>query len=212
VFRITELRCTATAEEELAMTPDQAHSRRWLFPRAWCFVLWVVTTTAWLAIPFARASHQFQDVPDTAGYHDAVDFLVEAGITSGCSTNPPLYCPSSNVTRGQMALFIARQYDCPPGTIRALGECFDTVLRGMTTVYLASDACRAVGGRLSGPLPLRSLRGGNPLTLHSIGEWTENVYVNGLTFEAIIVSNAGGLTNVSAGSIHPYRCVFSSVP
>ena len=30
------------------------------------------------------------------------------GITDGCSTNPPLYCPTSTLTRGEMAVFIVR--------------------------------------------------------------------------------------------------------
>ena len=194
------------------MTPNRAHSRRRLALGAWCFVLCVGAGTGWLGIPSARAGHQFQDVPDSAPYHDAVDFLVAAGITVGCSTSPPLYCPSSNVTRAQMALFIARQYECPAGTVRALGQCFESGLRGGTTVFLASDACRVAGGSLPHPLQLRSLRSGNPLTLSAAGEWTETLHVNGLDNEGIIVNNNGGITGVSTGSSHPFRCVFSSVP
>jgi hypothetical protein len=56
----------------------------------------------------ARASHNFADVPDSAFYHDFVQFLVDAGITSGCSVAPPLYCGEQSVTRGQMAVFLQR--------------------------------------------------------------------------------------------------------
>jgi uncharacterized repeat protein (TIGR01451 family)/uncharacterized repeat protein (TIGR02543 family) len=34
--------------------------------------------------------------------------LIEAGITGGCSLEPPLYCPEDTVSRGQMALFLLR--------------------------------------------------------------------------------------------------------
>ena len=54
------------------------------------------------------ASHNFSDVPDNAFYHDFVQFLVDAGITSGCSVAPPLYCGEESVTRGQMAVFLQR--------------------------------------------------------------------------------------------------------
>jgi hypothetical protein len=54
------------------------------------------------------ASHNFSDVPDSAFYHDFVQFLVDAGITSGCSVAPPLYCGEQSVTRGQMAVFLQR--------------------------------------------------------------------------------------------------------
>ena len=39
----------------------------------------------------AGASHNFSDVPDSAFYHDFVQFLVDDGITSGCGA-PPLFC------------------------------------------------------------------------------------------------------------------------
>jgi hypothetical protein len=54
------------------------------------------------------ASHNFSDVPDSVFYHDFVQFLVDAGITSGCSVAPPLYCGEQTVTRGQMAVFLQR--------------------------------------------------------------------------------------------------------
>jgi hypothetical protein len=37
-----------------------------------------------------------------------VEALVRAAITAGCSGNPPMYCPYSNITRAQMAVFLCR--------------------------------------------------------------------------------------------------------
>jgi hypothetical protein len=54
----------------------------------------------------ARANHQFSDVPAAASYHDAVDWLVNRGVTLGCVMG--MYCPSDFVTRAQMALFMNR--------------------------------------------------------------------------------------------------------
>jgi hypothetical protein len=50
----------------------------------------------------------FQDVP--AGYwaREAIYKIFNAGITSGCSTNPLLYCPEDPVTRAQMAVFLEK--------------------------------------------------------------------------------------------------------
>ena len=47
---------------------------------------------------------------DTDGHtHEAnIDALTTAGITAGCATDPPRYCPDQPVTRGQMATFLAR--------------------------------------------------------------------------------------------------------
>jgi hypothetical protein len=66
-----------------------------------------VLAFAVLVVPaLAIASHQFSDVPTSASFHDEVDKLVGAGITTGCGAGT--YCPSNPVTRGQMAQFLAR--------------------------------------------------------------------------------------------------------
>jgi hypothetical protein len=54
----------------------------------------------------AIASHQFSDVPTSASYHGAVEWMVNRGISLGCATG--LYCPNDSVTRAQMALFMQR--------------------------------------------------------------------------------------------------------
>jgi hypothetical protein len=64
-----------------------------------------------VATPVAQASHNFDDVPNSAFYHNNVDFLVDNQITSGCQVAPPLYCPEQSVTRGQMAVFLDRTAD-----------------------------------------------------------------------------------------------------
>ena len=48
----------------------------------------------------------FADVP--AGYFsiDWIEDLYNRGITGGCSSNPPQYCPDAPNTRGQMAVFL----------------------------------------------------------------------------------------------------------
>ena len=45
------------------------------------------------------ASHNFNDVPPGAFYHDFVQFLVDNGITAGCG--PGLFCGEQAVTRGR---------------------------------------------------------------------------------------------------------------
>ena len=47
---------------------------------------------------------------DTEGTtHEAnIDALAAAGITVGCKTDPPRFCPHQSVTRAQMATFLAR--------------------------------------------------------------------------------------------------------
>ena len=50
----------------------------------------------------------FNDVSSTDSFLPAIDLMREYGITSGCGTTPPIYCPGDNITRGQMAVFIVR--------------------------------------------------------------------------------------------------------
>ncbi len=54
------------------------------------------------------AGQTFTDVPVTHWAWSWIEALYAAGITGGCSTNPPMYCPDSSVTRAQMAVFLER--------------------------------------------------------------------------------------------------------
>ncbi len=49
----------------------------------------------------------FDDIAGSQFVNDIV-WIADRGITTGCSTNPPLYCPGNNVTREQMASFLVR--------------------------------------------------------------------------------------------------------
>ncbi|MGH9318125.1 MAG: S-layer homology domain-containing protein [Thermoanaerobaculia bacterium] len=51
----------------------------------------------------------FGDVPCPSGFAaDWIEQLYNEGITGGCSTSPPLYCPNDAVTRAQMAVFLLK--------------------------------------------------------------------------------------------------------
>ncbi|MEX0667484.1 MAG: S-layer homology domain-containing protein, partial [Acidimicrobiia bacterium] len=50
----------------------------------------------------------FGDVPADQWYAQAVEAIRLAGITTGCSATPSLYCPIDPVKRDQMATFVAR--------------------------------------------------------------------------------------------------------
>jgi hypothetical protein len=63
----------------------------------------------------------FADVPDTYWAVTSIERLYNAGITGGCTTVPLNYCPTSPVTRAQMAIFLLRgmhgsAYTPPPAT------------------------------------------------------------------------------------------------
>jgi hypothetical protein len=67
----------------------------------------VVALAALLAVPIGVfASHSFTDVPNSNTFHTQIGRVKGAGITTGCS--PTTYCPNDEVTRGQMAAFLAR--------------------------------------------------------------------------------------------------------
>ena len=50
----------------------------------------------------------FPDVTATDPFLPAINLLREYGITTGCGGTPTQYCPTQNVTRGQMAVFVVR--------------------------------------------------------------------------------------------------------
>ena len=50
----------------------------------------------------------FADVPNTAFGWQYIERLYISGITGGCGTGPLIYCPTTQVTRTQMAIFLVR--------------------------------------------------------------------------------------------------------
>lgn len=81
----------------------------------------IVTRTE-MAVFLLRASHgsnynpppangYFSDVPTTYWAADWIEQLFNEGITTGCT--PSTYCPGSQVTRAQMAVFLVRTFEIP---------------------------------------------------------------------------------------------------
>ena len=50
----------------------------------------------------------FTDVPIDHPFFQYIEALAKSGITGGCNASPPLYCPNEPLTRGQMAVFLAK--------------------------------------------------------------------------------------------------------
>ncbi|HSJ28345.1 MAG TPA: PQQ-dependent sugar dehydrogenase [Acidimicrobiia bacterium] len=59
----------------------------------------------------------FVDVPSDAFYAGHVQRLAELGVTNGCATDPPRFCPSGAVTRAEMASFLARGLGLDLGSV-----------------------------------------------------------------------------------------------
>ena len=53
----------------------------------------------------------FADVPTSYWAANWIEQLYTEGITSGCGTNPLLYCPENTVTRAEIAVFLARTFN-----------------------------------------------------------------------------------------------------
>ncbi len=56
----------------------------------------------------------FADVPAEWPDTGSVEGIMDAGVTTGCSTEPLLYCPFRSVTRDQMATFLVRALRAGP--------------------------------------------------------------------------------------------------
>ena len=88
-------------------TTEEPRRARRFVPRRRSTRFLVVAGVAVAALaPAAWASHQFGDVPNANGHHNAISAIAGAGITAGCA--PGLYCPANNVRRDEMASFLQR--------------------------------------------------------------------------------------------------------
>jgi len=90
---------------------DNQHNHYWLL----AYVANVGSTTPGLAgmvvgyrlqVPPAPASSDFSDVPTSSPQFQFIEALYHSGITAGCGGGN--YCPDNPVTRGQMAVFLAK--------------------------------------------------------------------------------------------------------
>jgi len=71
-----------------------------------------------LALP-TTTTNAFTD-DDGLASEDAINRLAAAGITTGCA--PTRFCPAANVTRVEMATFLARGFDLPLATRDWFGD------------------------------------------------------------------------------------------
>jgi hypothetical protein len=72
-----------------------------------------------LAVPLTgegTLSPVFDDCQEDYWAEDFINTLYYSGITSGCSADPPQFCPETPITRGQMAVFIETSLRRPPNT------------------------------------------------------------------------------------------------
>lgn len=61
-----------------------------------------------LPVSPAPPTASFNDVPTSHPFFQYIEALYASGITAGCQAGPPLYCPAAALTRGQMAVFLAK--------------------------------------------------------------------------------------------------------
>ena len=55
----------------------------------------------------------FGDVACPSLFADWIEQLYAEAITGGCQASPLLYCPTNDVTRGQMAVFVTKTFRLP---------------------------------------------------------------------------------------------------
>jgi hypothetical protein len=61
-----------------------------------------------LSLPDPPATPTFADVPAADPDFPYIEALSRAGVTGGCATAPPRFCPDDPLTRGQMSVFLIR--------------------------------------------------------------------------------------------------------
>lgn len=61
-----------------------------------------------------RNLSRFNDISPDDPYFESVKKLYEAGVTAGCSANPPLFCSNRNLTRGEASVFIIKSLGLTP--------------------------------------------------------------------------------------------------
>jgi hypothetical protein len=102
----------------------------------------------------------------------------------------------------------ALKLSCPAGTTPFAGVCFETTLRANQALQGAMETCAAAGRVLPTPGELWAFAQVPGVTVGS-GEQTDNVFENGSTRQAYIISGAGSGDGFSTLTTfpRPFRCV-----
>lgn len=94
----------------LMYCPDQNLSRAEMA----VFILKAIHDTGYR--PPAPSGNMFDDVPANEWFAKWVEQLAAEGITAGCSSDPPLFCPFNPLTRAEVAVFLLRAFNYYPRT------------------------------------------------------------------------------------------------
>ena len=96
----------------------------------------------------APQSATFGDVPTNHQFFQFIEALSDSGITAGCQANPPLFCPDRTLTRGEMAVFLAKHWGSTgPGTRRkAKKEQRRFAMRGRVSALIFAVVFPALAG------------------------------------------------------------------
>ena len=65
--------------------------------------------------PPAVSATNFSDVDPGSFHAPFVERMAALGVTAGCSSDPPRFCPNRSLTRAQMAVFLDRAFGLDPG-------------------------------------------------------------------------------------------------
>ena len=109
----------------------------------WEMAVWLVRILDEEGPPEPETVH-FDDIDDGIWWAAYTQRLAELGITSGCATQPARYCPQDSVTRAQMATFLVRAFDLPPGPVAGFSDV------AATNVHAANINALAQAGITSG--------------------------------------------------------------
>lgn len=97
----------------------------------------------------------FNDVSSTYWAAAWIEQFADDGITKGCATDPPRYCPTAAVTRAQVAVFLERAKHWPASFVpqAATGTMFDDVPIGHWAVEWIEELARdnITGGCATAP-------------------------------------------------------------
>ena len=112
----------------------------------WEMAVWLVRILDGSLGHTYRAPVHFRDVPWGYGWSEYPGRLAEIGVTAGCSSDPPRYCPMKNVTRGQMATFLVRVFDLESAPAAGFTDTQDSAHRATVDALFAAGitaGCKA---------------------------------------------------------------------
>jgi hypothetical protein len=166
-------------------------------------IIWILLSLTPCQAQFTCTESMFDDVDEASvglPFCHYIESFAALGITGGCSTAPPRFCPDNYVTRGQMAVFLTTALDMAVGAGQTESISSDMIQDGTITNADISAAAGIDISKLSGVAAASHVHSANDISSGTVSSAVTFSNASNV-FTGTFTGNGSGLTNLNPSNL-----------